>query len=169
MFVEWQSEPEEEDRQSASPLSLRTSCNRIRLIMTTRSLLKRLEKAEGIAKAQSKSLSKSTPDCICFPEKEQPFFCSSYEEPIAALVKCPLHGKRFRRQTFFVYVASWLAEKEPARRQRLSPQYREAWEASFPPKLGPAVPREELEDGKIFFGLKDGTKFFVGENQRSHL
>jgi len=28
--------------------------------------------------------------------------------------------------------------------------------------LWPAVPREEIEDGKIFFRLKDGTRLWVG-------
>jgi hypothetical protein len=130
--------------------------------MGIRTVLKRIEQAEKALRAQS-IFSK---DCVCFPEREQPFFCSSYEEPVAAMVKCPLHGERFKRQTFFIYVASWLAEKEPARRQRLSPQYRKAWEASFPPELWPAVPQEETEDGKIFFRLKDGSKLTVGECAR---
>ena len=45
---------------------------------------------------------------------------------------------------------------------RLSPQYRKAWEAGFPSEVWPAVPKEEIEDGKIFFRLKDGTKLLVG-------
>ena len=134
--------------------------------MPTRSLLKRLEKAEENARSQSRARFRFSPDCICFPEKEQPFFCSSYEQPIAAMVKCPLHGERFRRQILFIYVASWLAEKEPARRQRLSPQYRKAWEAGFPPELWPGVPQEEKEDGKIFFRFKDGSKLTVDECSR---
>jgi hypothetical protein len=60
----------------------------IHQIMTTRTLLKRLEKVEEALKAQSIF----SQDCICFPEKEQPFFCSPSEEPVAAKVKCPLHG-----------------------------------------------------------------------------
>jgi hypothetical protein len=73
-------------------------------------------------------------NCICFPENEQPFFCSPDEELVAARVKCPLHGNRFRQPISHIYVSAWLAEKEPARRrQRLSAQCRKAWAASFPP------------------------------------
>jgi hypothetical protein len=59
----------------------------------------------------------------------------------------------------------WVS-KEPARRQRLSAQYRKAWDASFPPDLWPAVPQEESEDGRIFFRLKDGAKLLVGKCPR---
>ena len=81
---------------------------------------------------------------------------------MAAQVKCPLQGDRFKQPVFQMFVAGWLAEREPARRQRRSVQYRNAWAASFPPELWPAVPREEREDGKIFFRLKDGTRLWVG-------
>lgn len=96
--------------------------------MTTRSLMKRLEKAEKAAKIQSRF----STDCICFPDKEPPFFCEPFEEEMAAQVKCPLHGERFKRPQFFMYASSWLRAKEPARRQRLSAQHRKAWDASFP-------------------------------------
>ena len=127
--------------------------------MTTRTLLKRLEKLEEVLKAHSIY----SQDCICFPEKEQPFFCSSFEEPVAASVKCPLHGNRFRQPNFHIYVSDWRRKKEPARRQWLSAQYRKAWEASFPTELWPAVPEVETEDGNTFFRLKDGTKFCVSD------
>jgi hypothetical protein len=130
--------------------------------MGVRALLKRIEKAEAAFKAQSIF----SPDCICFPQKEQPCFCSPFEEPVAAQVKCPLHGNRFTQPIFHIYVSIWRAEKEPARRERLSAQYRKAWEASFPPALWPAVLKEETEDGKIFFRLEDGAKFLVGECPR---
>jgi len=71
-------------------------------------------------------------DCICFPEDEQPFFCSVSEEEISATVKCPLHGERFVQPVFHVYVPQWRRESEPARRQRLSAQYRKAWHAGCP-------------------------------------
>ncbi len=99
--------------------------------MGLRTLLKRIENAEEILKIHPVF----SRDCICFPEKEQPFFCSALEELAAARVKCPLHGNRFRQPIYYIYVSAWRAEKEPARRQRLSAQYRKAWEASFP--LGP--------------------------------
>jgi hypothetical protein len=87
--------------------------------MGVRTLLKRIERTEKAFKAQSIF----SVDWICFPEKEQPCFCSASD---AAAVKCPLHGDRFKRQRFFVYVAAWRQAKEPARRQRLSTQYRKA-------------------------------------------
>jgi hypothetical protein len=40
--------------------------------------------------------SRFSPDCICFPEKEQPSFGFPIEEDIAFRVKCPLHRDRFK-------------------------------------------------------------------------
>lgn len=117
--------------------------------MGIRTVLKRIERAEEALKAQSIF----SQDCICFPEKEQPFFCSVFEEPVAAQVKCPLHGDRFRQPIFHIYVSVWRAETEPARRQTLSTQYRKAWGASFPTEFWPAVPKEETEDGNINWQL----------------
>lgn len=94
-------------------------------------LLKRIEKAERALKTQSVF----STDCICFPEEEPPFFCSPSEAVVAAEVKCPLHGNRILLPIFHIYVSAWRAEKEPARRQRLSAQYRKAWEASSPPEI----------------------------------
>ena len=73
--------------------------------------------------------------CICFPEDQQPFFCSPSEEQVAARVKCPLHGIRFTRPIPHIYVSRWRMEKELERRQTLSAQARKAWAASFPPDL----------------------------------
>jgi hypothetical protein len=114
--------------------------------MTTRTLLKRLGKVEEALKAHS----------IYFRD-------SPFEEPVAAGVKCPLHGNRFKQSILHIFVSAWRREKEPARRQGLSAQYRKAWEASFPTELWPAVPEIEEEDGNTFFRLKDGTKFFVSD------
>jgi hypothetical protein len=72
---------------------------------------------------------------VLLREKEPPFFCSASEAVAAAKVKCPLHGNRIGQPIYHIYVSAWRAEKEPARRQRLSAQYRKAWEASF--RLGP--------------------------------
>ena len=99
--------------------------------MGTRTLLKRIEQAEKALLAQSIF----SADCICFPENEPPFFCFPSEEEIAAKVKCPLHGNRFRQPMVHIYVAKWRREGEPKRRQRLSPQYQKAWLASFPEDL----------------------------------
>ena len=79
--------------------------------------------------------------CICFPENEQPFFCSPSEEQIAARVKCPLHGNRFKQPIPHIYVSAWLVETQPARRLKGSPQARKAWAASFPPDLVRLSPR----------------------------
>lgn len=105
--------------------------------MTTRSLMKRLEQAEKAARIQSRF----SRNCICFPEKEPPFFCDPSEEEMAAQVKCPLHGERFKHPQFFIYVPSWRRAKEPIRRQSLSVQYRKAWDASFPAEINSAVAR----------------------------
>ena len=96
--------------------------------MGMRTLLRRIERAEQTLK----TLSIFSPDCICFPENEQPCFCSPDEEPVADNVKCPLHGKRFKQPIFHIYMPIWRREKEAARRLTLSAQYRKAWEASFP-------------------------------------
>jgi len=95
--------------------------------MSTKTILKRIERAEEAAKAKQLF----SADCICFPENEPPFFSFPIEQEIAARVKCPLHGERFTPRPHF-YVSQWRIESEPARRQRLSAQYRKAWEASFP-------------------------------------
>src|SRR5437660_8165788 len=74
-----------------------------------------------------------SPECICFPENEQPFFGLPIEEQIAAKVLCPLHGDRFA-PTFHIYVPKWRRDNEKKIRWfRLSPQYHKAWHASFPP------------------------------------
>ena len=87
----------------------------------------RLEKAEKAITAHSTS----SPDCICFPKDEQPFFCSIEEEEIASRLKCPVHGARFSQPIFHIYVPQWRRNSERKRRKRLSEQYRKAWEASF--------------------------------------
>ena len=96
------------------------------------------------------------PDCICFPEKEQPFVGFYVELDIAAAVKCPLHGERFNRNVFFVYVSKWLREKLWNHLwTNHSPQYRKAWFASFPRELWPA--EEILVEGTTCLRLKNGT------------
>ena len=77
-----------------------------------RTIARRIEQAEE--RLKSKFL--FPPDCICFPDKEPPFFCEPFEEEMAAQVKCPLHGERFKRPQFFMYASSWLRAKEPARK-----------------------------------------------------
>jgi hypothetical protein len=122
----------------------------------------RIENAEKIADA---ALGQTfSGGCICFPKNEPPFFGFPVEEQIAAKVKCPLHGERFKTPQFYIYVAKWLREKL----WKLlwiyhSEQYRKAWFASFPPELWPAEEevRENGRHGPLFLKLKDGTKLSV--------
>jgi len=95
------------------------------------SLRARIERAEKSATDQSKY----SPECICFPEKEQPFFPFFVQEAIAARVKCPLHGDRFKQPIFHIYVSSWQRDREPRLRASRSTQYRKAWDAGFPPEV----------------------------------
>jgi hypothetical protein len=84
------------------------------------------------------------------------------ELDIAARVKCPLHGQRFK-PPFHIYVPDWLREKLWKHlATNHSAQYRKAWYASFPSELWPA---EEVEtpDGKVFLKLKDGTRILAFE------
>ena len=131
--------------------------------MPTRALLRRIEKLEKRAEQIAKALSRSSPDSICFPEKEPPFFCFPIEGDIAFLVECPLHGNRFKWPIFFVYVSKWRRESEHRRRQRLSDQYQKAWAASFPSDLWPAEEEEEEVDQSIYLRLKDGTRLLAGK------
>lgn len=119
--------------------------------MPAQTILKRLERAEGAAKAQSKF----SPHCICFPENEQPFFSSPIEQKLAANLKCPTHENRFKPRTF-IYVSKWLRDKQPHLLQtRHGAQYRKAWFATFPPDLWPG--EEVLVEGHLAVRLKDGT------------
>src|SRR5690348_10562765 len=101
--------------------------------MGMRTLLRRIERAEVILKAQSIL----SPDCICFPEMEQPFFGFDYEAEIAFQVKCSLHGDRFQPRVR-LFTAGWRREREKTRRATLSAQFQKAWQASFPSHLFPA-------------------------------
>jgi hypothetical protein len=121
------------------------------------SLMSRIARAEAAAKAQSRF----STECICFPENEPPFFNWPVEQEIAARVKCPLHGDRFRPVKFFVYVSEWLRKKRPSLRlTHHSEQYRKAWDAGFPPKLWPA--QEVMSDEHTALLLNDGTMLRVG-------
>ena len=129
--------------------------------MLNRTLQNRIERAELAAKAQSKY----SPECICFPENEPPFFAFEIELEMLTRVKCPLHGERFKPM-FRLYVSRWLRVKQP---QHLwthhSEQYRRAWFASFPTDLWPAV-EEETADGRTLLRLKDGSRLVALESAR---
>ena len=102
--------------------------------MGTRISLRRIERAEEALKAHAIF----APDCICFPEKEQPFFGFDYEAEIAF---------------------GWRREREKTRRATLSAQFQKAWQASFPSHLFPA--KEETTEEGIYLRLKDGTRVLV--------
>jgi hypothetical protein len=127
--------------------------------MHQRNLIARIENAERVADATLGHTYSG--GCICFPKNEAPFFGLLIEEQIAAEVKCPLHGERFKTPRFHVYVACWLREKLwKLLYSHHSEQYRKAWNASFPPELWPA--EEELSgNGEIFLRLKDGTRLLA--------
>src|SRR5215471_1157648 len=89
-------------------LPLATSPDHARgLRVQTRTLLNRLKRAEDVAEARSIV----SPRCICFPKLEPPFVGFPIELEIAARVKCPLHGDRFRMPSTFIYVSRWLRAK----------------------------------------------------------
>ena len=75
--------------------------------MRVQGLERRIERAELAAKAQSKF----SAQCICFPADEPPFFGFPLEEQIAAKVKCPMHGDRFK-PTFHIYVPKWRRDND---------------------------------------------------------
>jgi hypothetical protein len=127
--------------------------------MYSRTLLARVERVEQLAKAKTKF----SPDCICWPENELPFFGFDIEREIAVGVECPVHGKRPFWQLCHLYIPKWLREKQQERLSSRSPQYQKAWNASFPPELWPAE-EEQSADGKIFLRLKDGTRLLACES-----
>ena len=109
----------------------------------------------------SKSKLSYPPECLCFPENEPPSFHWPIELEIAAKLKCPLHGNRFKRIAM-LYVAKWLREKrEWFIATRRSAQYQKAWRASFPPGLWPA--EEQRVGNKISLRLKDGSVLLAVE------
>ena len=126
--------------------------------MLNRALQIRIERAELVAKAQSKH----SAECLCFPENESPFFAFEIELNMLTRVKCPLHGERFKPM-FRLYVAKWLRAKQPSLLwTHHSEQYRKAWFASFPPDLWPAE-EEETADGRTLLRLKDGSTLLAQE------
>src|SRR5204862_7994186 len=102
--------------------------------MHSRTLLARVERAEQLAKTKTKF----SPDCVCWPDNELPFFAFDIEQEIAAGVRCPIHGKRTTFVFQRLFLPAWRREKEVIRHQLRSPQYQKAWNASFPADRWPA-------------------------------
>jgi len=124
-----------------------------------RSVFTRIERAERLAKAQSKF----SVDCICFPAIESAQLAFDVEFQIAAAVKCPLHGERFKPPQLRV----WMREKgHSVLWSHHSEQYRKAWFASFPESLWPAQEIED-EEGATYLILSDGTRLSAMEPIRS--
>ena len=129
--------------------------------MHQRNLLARIENAERVADA---ALGQTfSGGASAFRRTEPPFFGFPIEEQIAAKVKCPLHGERFKPIRYFVYVAKWLREKKPELLWSWhSEQYRKAWFASFPPELWPAEEVGAMGHAgatrPLYLKLKDGTR-----------
>jgi hypothetical protein len=118
--------------------------------MTLKSRLSKLEKTKRGITAEA--------DCICFPPDEPPFLELRAEAEAAKSVLCPLHGERFSRIAPQVYrVIDLAVHLDPFWRNRRSPQYIKAMEASFLSDRWPST--EVVEpDGAVRFVLKDGTE-----------
>jgi len=115
----------------------------------------RIENAERVADA---TLGRRSLEAASASEARVAVLRLSDRGEIAAEVKCPLHGERFKTPRFHIYVAKWLREKLwRLLYSRHSEQYRKAWFASFPPELWPA--EEDDTDGSRCLKLKDGTRF----------
>jgi len=99
--------------------------------MLNRALQLRIERAELVAKAQSKH----SAECLCFPENEPPFFAFEIELEMLTRVKCPLHGRRFK-PLYRIFVAKWLRAKQPHHLwTHHSEQYRKAMVRKLSPEL----------------------------------
>jgi hypothetical protein len=132
--------------------------------MTTRTQLKRVERAEQAARTQLRF----SPDCLCFPDEEQPEFRWRVEAEIAASVLCPLHGSRFRIVVtrFLFRAARFYRSDMEAGCPHRSVQYQRAVRVSFDPDLWPA--NEEDAPGADSLGgcvlvLRDGTRLHSGK------
>jgi hypothetical protein len=118
--------------------------------MTLKNRLRKLEKKKRGIIAEV--------DCICFPPHEPPFLESRAEAEAAKSVLCPLHGERFSSVAPYIYrVIDLPVHLDPSWRNRRSPQYIKAMDASFPSDRWPSTKIVE-PDGAVRFVLKDGTE-----------
>ena len=106
------------------------------------SQLKRIERLEEAFRRSS--LSRQSPDCICFPADEMPHFLYAPVYGIAAAVLCPIHGYRFPYSVSIpLFICDSRREVEVGMRwPNAAEQFRKAWNASFPPGSWPV---EEVE------------------------
>src|ERR1700686_2170054 len=133
--------------------------------MTTRTQLRRVERAEQAAKTQLRFSS----DCLCFPDDEQPEFRWQVEAEIAASVLCPLQGSRFRIvvSRFLYRARRFYSSDMQAGCPNRSEAYQRAMRVSFDPNLWPA--NEEDAPGADSLGgcvlvLRDGTRLQSGQS-----
>jgi hypothetical protein len=97
-------------------------------------------------------------ECICFPPEEPPHLELRPEIEAAKTVLCPLHGERFSSVAEHIYrVIDLPVHLDPSWRNRRSPQYIKAMEASFPSDRWPATKIVE-PDGAVRSVLKDGAE-----------
>jgi len=106
------------------------------------SQLKRIEYLEEVFRRSS--LSRQSPNCICFPEQQPPCFLYAPVYGIAAAVLCTIHGYRFRYPLSTpIFIPEWRREVEVGMHwPKAAERYRKAWNASFPPGSWPV---EEIE------------------------
>jgi hypothetical protein len=53
-----------------------------------------------------------SPDCICWPDNEYPFFGFDIEREIASRVKCSVHGERTTMIFQRLYLPAWRRERD---------------------------------------------------------
>src|SRR5215471_7313949 len=87
---------------------MRPCCQRKRSVRNAMTRMKRFaERIRRLEKAM-RTLSIVAPECICFPENEQPFFGQNYDRDLAFAVKWPLHGDRFQSRPL---IRCWMAKR----------------------------------------------------------
>src|SRR5438445_5763691 len=120
-------------RGSRPPSDLEAIRERSLRPMRTRTLLARIERAEQVAKAQSKFAS----ECICFPGPEPPLFLYPIQQEVALVeVMCRFHGAR--PQPFYqLYMAKCPRENNVKYRlSTLAAWHHKACNAAVGPEVG---------------------------------
>jgi hypothetical protein len=122
----------------------------------------------AVAEEAAKTRLRFSPECLCFPDDEQPEFRWQVEAEIAARVLCRLHGLRFKVVlTRFLYRAARFCRFDmEAGCPHRSVQYQRAVGVGFDPNLWPA--NEEVAPGADSLGgcvlvLRDGTRLPSGK------